>query len=407
MLSGKGGPWGGSWDDLRFFNGLTKGAMDWTGCLNAVPNNHWGRFFIDCESMVGPVFNAVKGYNWVIDTIEFIKADLSPQLMKFQNATNVQIGALKIEGGTSTTSGLNIFEFLTDASGRIGELMCGGMGLEVDIEGEIEVGEDPEVDVDVGTFITLLKSGSGGAGTATQGSRIIIDRINAATDSLTGAAYAVSTASPHTIEIGSLNLAGGWELQNSASTTTGDRVTVRSWLNHQLTADRGDADYTIATTDSNINRFATAFTAQRTITLPGDDNLFNGLYYEFIFDGAINGANTAVIKVGATTLATITTDKTVVRYTWRRQGNPANGWVMTRMTSGPIRVRWHESQTSRFSPPAGHGPSRTVFRQFRPLWSGPAVVAVRDGVVLPELFALPVPAGPAGQSPSGRCRLRC
>ena len=42
------------------------------------------------------------------------------------------------------------------------------------------------------------------------------------------------------------------------------------------------------------------------------------LYYDLIFDGAINGANTAIIKEGTTTIRTQTVDKKRLRYMWRR-----------------------------------------------------------------------------------------
>jgi hypothetical protein len=38
---------------------------------------------------------------------------------------------------------------------------------------------------------------------------------------------------------------------------------------------------------------------------------------------------------GATTLTTISTDKVVVRYTWRRNTAVAAGWVMTKYETLP------------------------------------------------------------------------
>lgn len=311
VLSGIGGPWGGSWDDLRFFDGLTAGAMDWTGALNAVPNNHWGRFFVDATNMVGPIFNNLRGYNFVIDTIEIINANLGPKLMMFSSSVNIQIGSVKCEIGTFTTNALGLFEFNSDGSAHIGEL---------------NISNNIVVNVPAGT-ITLLKTGTGGAGPASHGGRIIVDRIVANLTTLTaGNAYLVQTASPHTIEIGSVNFSGGWELQNTTSTLTAEQIVVRHFLNNRMVADRGDANYTVALGDPNINRFATPFTAQRTITLPVDNNIFNGLYYELVFDGAIMGANTALIKAGATTLTTLTADG-VYRWTWTRNTTPASGWL--------------------------------------------------------------------------------
>lgn len=70
----------------------------------------------------------------------------------------------------------------------------------------------------------------------------------------------------------------------------------------------------------NIIQFTTAFTAQRTSTLPNpySDDLFNGIQVKIILDGAVNGANTLVIKQGGSTIRTETNDKRVLTYQWRR-----------------------------------------------------------------------------------------
>ena len=312
VASGIGCPWGTTLDDLRFGSGLTAGAMDWSNGVNAVPNNHFGRILASCDNMTGPVFN-IKGYNFTIDTIEFLSAT-NCQLMTFAGGSQVQIGALKLEIGTYTVAGSSLFEFVQDASASIGTISVSGTTMAVTSPGTL----------------TILKTGSGGSGGSSQGGRVVVDRMVANASSMTGAGYLVQCGRPHTVEIGSVSMSGGFVLQNSASSTSGDALIVRSWLNDQVTQDRGDADYTVATTDTNVNRFGTAFTAQRTITLPNAD-LHNGLYYEFIFDGAINGPNNAVIKVGASTLKTVAADKTVVRYTWRRNAALGTGaWVLTK-----------------------------------------------------------------------------
>jgi hypothetical protein len=124
---GIGGPWGQSWDNLIFGSELTGGAMDWTAVENAVPNNHWGRFFVEATNMVGPIFKEVKGYAWVIDTIEIIKANQGAQLMTCRNGSQVSIGALKLEIGEygAAFSGLALLNF-NGSNVKIDQFFVGG-----------------------------------------------------------------------------------------------------------------------------------------------------------------------------------------------------------------------------------------------------------------------------------------
>ena len=110
----------------------------------------------------------------------------------------------------------------------------------------------------------------------------------------------------------------------------GDYLTVASWVNNALSPNKGDADYTVALGDPNVVHFNTAFTAQRTITLPPQvsNDTCAALYFDLVFDGAINGANTAVIKQGTTTMRTQTVDKKVLHYKWRR-----STWVLVGITT--------------------------------------------------------------------------
>jgi methylenetetrahydrofolate--tRNA-(uracil-5-)-methyltransferase len=90
--------------------------------------------------------------------------------------------------------------------------------------------------------------------------------------------------------------------------------------------DKGDADYTFVLGDPTEVIFSTAFTAARTFTLPSktSDTLCGGIVVKVITSGAVNGANTLIIKEGANTLYTETADKRAITYTYRR-----NLWVMT------------------------------------------------------------------------------
>ena len=68
--------------------------MDWLNGTNGTPNNHFGRMVIDCANMTQTVFN-IRGYNFVIDTLEFLNNNNNLQLMNFAPASAATIGAEK------------------------------------------------------------------------------------------------------------------------------------------------------------------------------------------------------------------------------------------------------------------------------------------------------------------------
>jgi hypothetical protein len=119
-------------------------------------------------------------------------------------------------------------------------------------------------------------------------------------------------------------------LQYTGGGTTGDVTKVGDWVNGALSDHLGNADYTPVLGGPNVLHFKTAFTAQRTITLPAASGYNNcaGLYYDLVFDGAINGANTAVIKNGGTTIRTQTVDGVKLRYMWRRGSSGVGLWAL-------------------------------------------------------------------------------
>jgi len=134
-------------------------------------------------------------------------------------------------------------------------------------------------------------------------------------------------------EVDNIKLTNGVALQDTASSYAANFVRVRRWVDGRLSDDKGNADYTVAEGDPNIAIFQTPFTAQRTIALPWDDNVFNGLHYELVFDGAINGTNTAVIKSNNRTIKTVSTDKTQIKLVYRRAPWPEDGWTVVSQTS--------------------------------------------------------------------------
>jgi hypothetical protein len=309
VASGVGCPWGVTFDNLIFQSPLTAGAMDWSLGVNAVPNNHFGRFFVDCANMVGPVFH-LRGYNFVIDTVEFVRANLGPNLMTFAAGARVEIGTVKIENGIYAAS-RNLFDFQANCFAHIGHLNVGGSAMYFT----------------AGTCkVVNLGAGSG---------KIDIGFIDfAATTTPTGAVYLIGAAA--TVNLGKYAVLNCTGLQDNGSTDHGNFITVRDQVNRRLSNDKGDADYTVTLGDANIIAYGTAFTAPRTITLPSTGvNLFNGLYYEIVINGAINGANSLTIKANTTTLRTQTTDRAVIGYTWRRHASAPSGWILTKYQTLP------------------------------------------------------------------------
>lgn len=309
VTTGKGCPWGCTWDNLNFGSALTGGAIDfWTG-VNGVPNNSFRRMFVTATNMVGPVF-ALRGYNTTIDTIEIIAANQGPVLLRVNSGGEFTIGAIKVENGTYAAA-QTLLDFQGSSKVKLGQFSLGGSTMA--ISGAIKV--------------TAMASGGGLAGGV-----LLVDSISLDPD-LTGGAqlFAVQAANSAHIMVGGYKFLAGAVLVDQGSTTAGETTTVTSQVTGRLSANLGDANYTATLGGPNKLQFATAFTAQRFIDLPLDNNnLFNGLYYECIFNGAINGANTAVVRCNGTVLHTQAMDKVNVGFTYRRNAaNPQGGWVLT------------------------------------------------------------------------------
>ena len=310
VASGMFPPWGSEFDMLTMV-AMSGGFYDNTvSASSGIPNNHWGRMTLYCDTSVGPIFKNIRGYNMVIDNIEFLKALLGPQLITTQSGFTAEIGSVKLEWATYTGAGTSLFAFSNPCHVRIGSVHVGGVTAVFTPSSGIQY--------------IVRDVGSGDPGD----SDIEIGSIRADATSLSGACHAIGTGVAK-VRIRNVDMTGGWTLQSTGSTVSGNLITVHDWANGLLSGDKGDADYTVALGDPNVVHFDTAFTAQRTITLPASagNDLSAGLYYDLIFDGAINGANTAIIKRGSTTMRTQTVDKKRLRYQWRR--GASNGeWVL-------------------------------------------------------------------------------
>jgi hypothetical protein len=304
--SPSGGWWATNFDGVSMST-MSGGAMNWTGVTGGMPNNRYGRWSINVDGMAGPVFNDWKGYNQTIGALEFLAANQTQQLIETASGFEADIGSLKLELA-NYTSAVNIFSFQANHRIRIGTVSVGG---------------STAVFTPASGIVTLINLGVGGI---TEYSYCDVGAVACRASSLTGNVVVFGGGNNlGRIRCGSAHLANGWTLQSTGSTTTGNFLKVDNWANGALSDGKGDADYTVTLGDPNIVHFSTAFTAQRTITLPAQtgNDLHNGLFYDLIFDGAVNGANTALIKQGSTTIRTQTVDRVRLRYVWRR-----STWVL-------------------------------------------------------------------------------
>ena len=296
-------PWGSKWDMLTMSN-MSGGLYDNSvSSASGIPNNKWGRMTLYCDNAVGPIFKQWRGYNLVVDAIEFLKADKGQVLIDAVSGFTAEIGSLKLEQANYVGPGNALFQFGNPCSVRIGSIIVGGVNAVFTPSS--------------GWQYIVLTYGANPSGVYT--SNIEIGKITAKASLLTGAVVALGGAASR-YKVGYVDLQNGWGLQPNGSSLTGNNTTVDSWANGLLSQTRADADYTVAVGDPNVVAFNTPFTAPRVITLPNGNtsrNLCAGLYYDFIFDGAINGANTATIKNAANTLRVQAVDGVKLRYQWR------------------------------------------------------------------------------------------
>jgi hypothetical protein len=323
VTSGIGCPWGCSLDDLLF--GGYGGAIDMTGGINATPNNHWGRFYVNAANMVGPIFKNIRGYNWTWATCEIISANQGAQLITFAQGSMINIGAIKLEIGSygAASNGLALIQ---------------GNGSDIEIGQYTTMGDaspNQLVFNAAGDVIYLIGNNQFTGGYP---GKVKIRMIQTGWTATAGSIYifgpADSTTSTGQYEVDIVRQAGT-QLTNSVSGAVMEVTKVRDFQNDHVSSDLGDANYTVTLGDPNIATFDTSFTAQRTLTLPSTpQNLFNGLYYEFAFAAGTLTSFGAVVKYGSTiTLLTIGTQTTglILRFSYRRN---TPGWVLTKYETG-------------------------------------------------------------------------
>lgn len=300
-----GTPWATTFDNLDFGGDISVAAVDFSSATTAGPNQRWGRVGVNFTSMTGNAMN-MFGSTITIENIEFFctPGSAGPARLFKLNQGYCSVGAMSVENGV-WGSGAILFDVLA-AQLTVDQFRI----FSVTLTGT----PNP---------VYLFRGGAGGA----QG-HIEVRKLSAAAASITGEGVCaqLDLSAPATFRVGTILLSNGWTLQSTGYSTSAARCHVAEWANGQLAANKGDASYAFAVGDPTIVPFNTTFTAQRTVTLPANasNNLFSGLAVKIITDGAVNGANTLVIKDGSTTLRTETNDKRALTYTYRR-----NAWVLT------------------------------------------------------------------------------
>jgi hypothetical protein len=246
--------------------------------------------------------------------------------MTFQNGSEVTIGSLKLEIGV-----------YGEAANGKKLITLNGSDVNIDIlrfyNGES--GDQIVVNMPGGKLYAIDNNAAFSGG---KPSKLTIGLLDAGFTVIAGVVYLIDGAQEYTkgqTRIGTY-YTQGCELFNNAGSGASEVAIVDDHLNNHIAANAGNANYTAALGSPNIVPFNTTFTAARTIELPKTPgNMFNGLYYEFIFDGAINSTNYAKIVCNGVTLMTIEADKTIVRFTWRRSTVSVQaGWVLTKYETG-------------------------------------------------------------------------
>lgn len=309
VRAGANAPWGCNWDLLEWGSGIKGGAIDYSGSTSATPNNVWGRFGVDAKNMTeGTIFKELKGYNNFVGTIEIFGGTNNLRLMSFQAGSQFTINSLKCE--------LIMLTGALEANSLISAPVNGVLQIgTLSISGTICV-LTPSVK-------TYVLSSAGGSPMFVKVGFVAIEPSqeisNMYLSNLGGYAvidyvdrYSTGFPIPYT------NLGG---------TVASENLTISNVVNDHLSQNKGDANYTVSPGDPTNILFETPLTTVRTVTLPGEDgDLFNGMRYRIISDGAINGKNTINIASDGATRATLTVDKAFVDLMYRRHATGGAGW---------------------------------------------------------------------------------
>jgi hypothetical protein len=313
VLSGQPAPQNTKWDEIDCTSATYGSMMDWTGTIDAGPNWVMGRMQIACNNMVGPAFNNIRGVNANIDCLEFL-SPTNCQLISLASGSTISINTMKMEVYTYNVSG-NLFVFDTGCNVKINQFIC--------------YGTTGVFNPASGSFVLFETNAGGNTGS------LHIDFLSlTATTVGSGNVYVFQGAVGLIVVDTYINDGNAnWQLSNLGGAATSETLLIRNYANGHISEDNGNITSLTITpgTSANTQVFNTALTAPCTVTLPSNgNNLFNGLTYTVITNGAVNGSNTIAVNNGSATLATLSSDLTYVTVGWRRSSASHGyaGWMI-------------------------------------------------------------------------------
>lgn len=265
-----------------------------------MPNGSVNHAYVLATTMVGPIWNTDGAENAEMDNIEINNALLGPQILKDTGSCSYDIGSLKVETGTYNAT--NPLFLTSNGSIQIRRLSLKSL----------------TIDASTGGNPYILSCASGGATT----SYAKVHLLDVSGNTISAGTYYVFGGMGAGGPFGEINqvvggLSTGMLLTNLGAATTAEGVKVNSWNERRLSADKGDADYTVTIGDPTIIYYNTPLTAGRTVTLPATtgSNAFNGLTYRVVRTASATGAST--LTVGSKTLtAGQSIDVTYHRLAW-------------------------------------------------------------------------------------------
>lgn len=304
VRDGIGAPWGHTFDDITFDQGLTGGAFDWRRSINGIPNNRFGRLFVDARRMTKTILD-IRTYNSTIDTVEVIAANEGAPLLRLAAGTKVNVGSIKVENGVYRDP-VNLITVDPNSYANIGHVNVSGHSMDFDHAGTsyaVLVAGGSRLDLGMLT-VEPAQVGPGKLFAFGGGGNVDVNRVHL-TDKVDG-------------------------LLNNGSSEQAHSTTVREYANTNAARATGAAlDLGLGSPTTTV--FREPLTEPATIQLPdSNDNLFNGLTYTLVFNGAINGDNTATITCEGQELHVQATDKTAIGFTYLRHPfSAARGWCLT------------------------------------------------------------------------------
>jgi hypothetical protein len=307
--------WGLECDNIVIGTSVTGGVAELDPAVPAgQPNNKFNRIYVRADAIAATsrIFNLSACENTQMDNIEINNALHGPVMLRAVGGTTISVGEFKIEGAVLTTADRGLVEH-SDSYLTFRRFLAGTM----------------TINPGAGNSVYLFKQTGGAAG------RVGVELLDSSNNTLTsGSLFAVKSASQaQPVYFDQVAQLSNLSLTDIAASAAASGVWVNTWMLNRLSADRGDADVTLAMGDETIQFASTTYTAQRNWTLPphttNPTNVFHGARYRIVRDAAVPGNFPLVIKqVGGATLVTIPENtRAIVEVAYKRLG-----WVVVEYT---------------------------------------------------------------------------